>query len=128
MWSQEKLRRVGVICLAAGVGMMIGSVSGRYQGRMEVQAKGAPVMGGELLTDLVGAEEWGLLMDRAELRQEVRLLRGRLLEGDGSLDVAEVVSVVGRLEARQVWVEGVMGALKGEVRRLRWRTEASGRY
>ena len=117
LWSQEKLRRVGVACLAAGLGMMAGSVIGKYQGRMEVQAQGPPVMGGELLTDLVGGEEWGL-----------RLLKGRLLSGDGSVAVAEVVSVVGRLEARQAWVEGVLGALKAEVGRLRRRTEAGGRY
>lgn len=116
MWSQEKFRRVGVVCLAAGLGIMVGSVSGKYQGRMEVQAKGPPVI-------LVGGEEWGLLMDRAALRHEVRLLRGRMLEGDGSLDVAEVVSVVGRLEARQAWVEGVVGVLGAEVRWLRRRTE-----
>lgn len=124
MGSKEKLRRAGVVCLAAGLSMLAGNLIGKYEGRWAAGAKGPPTLGGEVLSDVLGGEHWGLLMDRAALRHEVGLLKRGLAGESGSLDVSEVVSVVGRLEARQAWVEGVLGALKAEVRGLRRRVEA----
>ena len=123
---KEKLRRAGVVCLAAGLATLVGNAIGKYEARREVRAKGPPALGGEVLSDVLGGQRWGLLIDRAALRHEVRLLKRGLVEESGSLDVADMVSIVGRLEARQAWLEGSLGELKAEVRRLRRRLEAAG--
>ena len=118
MWSAEKLRRVGVVCLVASVSVMVGNVIGKYEGRWEVEGKGPPMLGGEVLADVVSGEQWALLMDRAALRREVKLLKGRVVAVDGSWDGSEMVSALARLEARQEWLEGVVGELRAGFRSL----------
>ena len=123
---RERLWRAGVVCLATGLSMLAGNVIGNHEGRWEARAKGPPALGGEVLSDVLGGEHWGLLMDRAALRHEVRMLKDVLTAESGSPDLSEAVSVVGRLEARQAWLEGALGALKAEVRGLRRRLATTG--